>query len=59
MSFLDLQDESSAAEMKKKTKEMKVRVVKVNSIRHKVLVSTTPLGSLNFRLILSTRAFYP
>ena len=29
MSFLDLQDESSAAEMKKKTKEMKVRVVKV------------------------------
>lgn len=29
MSFLDLQDESSAAEMKKKTREMKVRVVKV------------------------------
>lgn len=29
MSFLDLQDELSAAEMKKKTKEMKVRVVKV------------------------------
>lgn len=29
MSFLDLQDESSAEEMKKRTKEMKVRVVKV------------------------------
>ena len=66
MSFLDLQDESSAAEMKKKTKEMKVRVVKVIHITYshvlicdKILVSTTPPESLNFRLILSTRAFYP
>jgi len=63
---LNLQDESSAADMKKKLLDMIVLVLKVFNITYshglicdKILVSTTPPESLNFRLILSTRAFYP